>query len=109
MYSQHVSVENILVHQLVLVHRTADLAIRTSTDSRLCCFVGLFFLHPIYFPRTAFVIPPGSSTSDPGPHSGPSFPLVTAAVTVRAFISFIGTITQHSFSCLVDSRRSVVF
>ena len=51
-----------------------------------------FFLDPIYCPRITFALPQRSN-SDPGSHSGPSFPLPT---TVRAFI-FIETIIQHFF------------
>ena len=43
----------------------------------------LFFLHPIYYPRTTLSLPPSGRSSDPRSHSGPSSPLPTA---VRAFI-----------------------
>ena len=44
----------------------------------------------MHYPRTTLALPP-SSNSDPGSHSGPSFPLPT---TVRAFI-FIARRIQH--------------
>ena len=50
---------------------------------------NIFFLHPIYCPRTTLVLPP--SYSDPGSHSGPSSPLPTSA---RVFI-FIARKSQH--------------
>ena len=50
----------------------------------------ILFLHPSYYPRTTLALPP-SSNSDPGSHSGPSWPLPT---TARAFI-FIVRRTQH--------------
>ena len=49
--------------------------------------------YPIYYPRGTLALPP-SSNSDPGSHSGPSFPLPT---TVRAFI-FIAKIIQRFLS-----------
>ena len=61
----------------------------------------IFFLHPIYYPRTSLALLP-SSSSDPGSHSGPCCPL---PATVRDF-SFIARRIQH-FSSLVDWRRIV--
>ena len=71
---------------------------RPSCTLRFCRFLGtlsshsIFSRYPIYYPRTSLLaLPSRSSNSDPGSHSGPSFPLRTA---VRSFL-FIARRTQH--------------
>ena len=75
---------------------TADSAVRISCRLTYYLLVviiylcNIFFLHPIYYPRTNLALPP-SSNSDPGSHSRPSSSLPTSA---RAFI-FIARRSQH--------------
>ena len=65
-------------------------------------FFFLFFLHPIYCPRSTLALPP-SYNSDPGSHSGPSAPRPTTAV--RAFIFYREN--NSAFFSLVDYNLAV--
>ena len=61
---------------------------------------NIFFLHPIYHPRTILALPP-SSNSDPGSHSGPSSSLPTSArayiFTARRIEHFLPSSTRVEF------------
>ena len=77
------------------------LGFQGNTIIILLFFFLLFFPCPICHPRATTLALPPSSNSDPGSHSGPSFPL---SPTVRASIS---SREELLISFLVDSRRIV--
>ena len=74
---------------LFALRRPRDFTLHTHPEGKHCIYI--FFFYPIYYPRTALLALPPSSNSDPGSHSGPSYPLLN---TVRAF-SFIVRMFQH--------------
>ena len=72
-------------------------------------FSSFFFLHPMYCPRIFLALPPSSSNSDPGSHSGPSSPFQRYVPSFLSLCFNIQDIIKSQDSLRGRSAPTIVF